>query len=416
MLGLLAAGFLLWPFFRKEHGSDEGVLQASDEAKRLYREYMRDLERDRDAGVLGEAEFAELEADAARKLMAEAGSEKSVSGTRILARWPIFAAAGLLVVVAVLLYRDLGAADGVALQKLFVESQSQPHSTVREQEITRRLHALVARNPEDTSSRYALAQRLMVSADISGAIAQYREILKIHPQESGVRAELAQALFFKHGKSITPEVKQLVDQVLTEDAVNTTALGLAGVAAFEEKRFADARDHWSRALTHMPAGSQGALALQAGVAQARLALGEVAEDQTGAVDADASVAQQPGDTAAQPTDKAASSIRIAVSLAGSASLDPATPVFVYARTADNPMPLAIRRLQVADLPTVVVLDESSAMMPGRSLASVNSVQLVARVAVGGSPSPQKGDWQGEIAALPRASWSESVEILINQQL
>ena len=63
------------------------------------------------------------------------------------------------------------------------------------------------------------------------------------------------------------------------------------------------------------------------------------------------------------------------------------------------MPLAIMKLQVADLPILVVLDTSMAMAPGMGLDSVDQLQLVARLSKSGGVTPSAGDWQASIGPL-----------------
>src|SRR5699024_8471935 len=80
-----------------------------------------------------------------------------------------------------------------------------------------------------------------------------------------------------------------------------------------------------------------------------------------------------------------------------ANLPGNTVVFVYARAwQGSPMPLAIRKLQVADLPARVMLTEAMAMAPQASLATANQVEVVARISLAGTPVPAAGDWQASV--------------------
>ena len=91
-------------------------------------------------------------------------------------------------------------------------------------------------------------------------------------------------------------------------------------------------------------------------------------------------------------------ILVSVSLGAFPNLDPGAPVFVIARDADAPRPpLAVRRLTVSDLPARIELTDADAMMPGRSLSDLDSVELLARVSLGGSPSARTGDLESEVA-------------------
>jgi len=53
------------------------------------------------------------------------------------------------------------------------------------------------------------------------------------------------------------------------------------------------------------------------------------------------------------------------------------------------------RLSADQLPTTVVLSDANSMIEGRTLSSVDEVQVVARVSFGGSAVPASGDLLGE---------------------
>jgi cytochrome c-type biogenesis protein CcmH len=91
-------------------------------------------------------------------------------------------------------------------------------------------------------------------------------------------------------------------------------------------------------------------------------------------------------------------IRVAVSVdpALTPKLRPGNVVFVSAREAGIPgPPLAAVRLSTDELPTTVVLSDSNAMVEGRNLSSVDEIQVVARVAFGGTAVVASGDLIGE---------------------
>jgi len=69
---------------------------------------------------------------------------------------------------------------------------------------------------------------------------------------------------------------------------------------------------------------------------------------------------------------------------------------VSAREAGIPgPPIAAVRLAADQLPTTVVLSDANAMIEGRDLSSVDELQLVARVAFGGTAVTTSGDLLGE---------------------
>ncbi|MCA0901283.1 c-type cytochrome biogenesis protein CcmI [Microbulbifer agarilyticus] len=422
MLALLLLPLALviaWPLVGKRHkarraeANTDGPEGASQAA--LYREHLAEIEQSRADGAIDEAQYASLKTELARKLLAEEqGGSYQLAQRRDGGRGLLFALAFAVPLAALGLYFYWGAHDDVALYRDIVASQSGASDMVVEARITQQLRKRVESHPEDLNSRYMLAQRLLVSNDIQGALAQYRYIVAKEPEAVNIRAELAQALFFANGSKITAEVIREVEQVLATQPNNTTALGLAGIAAFEQKNYMAAKSHWQRALNQLTPGSNAAQALAAGVQRAEAALAKVGGEAVANSTAIASESAEESASKVQSADE--NSIAVTVSLGDAVKYSPSTPVFVYARTAESPMPLAIVRLTAADLPARVVLDESRAMMPGRSLKTVDQVQVVARLAVGGNARPAPGDWQGEVKMLAREDWSKPLSIVIDQQI
>lgn len=79
---------------------------------------------------------------------------------------------------------------------------------------------------------------------------------------------------------------------------------------------------------------------------------------------------------------------------------PGTTLFIYATDTASPgPPLAVLRLRVEHWPVTFVLDDADAMIPGRNLSSVKSVQLEARISPRGEALPSPGDLVGSLAAV-----------------
>jgi cytochrome c-type biogenesis protein CcmH len=95
-------------------------------------------------------------------------------------------------------------------------------------------------------------------------------------------------------------------------------------------------------------------------------------------------------------------IEVEVSLAPelAAQVAPEDTLFVFARAAQgSPMPLAVQRRQVKDLPLKLRLDDSMALQPQLRLSAFPQVLVGARISKAGSATPQSGDLQGEVAPV-----------------
>ena len=91
---------------------------------------------------------------------------------------------------------------------------------------------------------------------------------------------------------------------------------------------------------------------------------------------------------------------------------PDETVFIFARAEKGPpMPLAVLRAKVRELPLAFSLDDSMAMAPELKLSSFDRVVVTARVSKAGGATPQPGDLQG--ASTPVGNRANAVEVVID---
>jgi len=73
------------------------------------------------------------------------------------------------------------------------------------------------------------------------------------------------------------------------------------------------------------------------------------------------------------------------------------------------MPVAILKMQVADLPRAFVLDDSTSMSPDATLSKAGKVRVEIRVSRSGNAAAQAGDLSGVLTDVePRADGLELV--------
>ena len=78
------------------------------------------------------------------------------------------------------------------------------------------------------------------------------------------------------------------------------------------------------------------------------------------------------------------------------------------------MPLAVARLQASSLPALVTLDDSMAMMPGRTLSAAQQVQIVARITRSGGVVAEAGDLEGEIGPVDPSASPRVLPLLVDR--
>lgn len=376
LLLLVALAFLLIPVLRGRKAQTEEDRTSLNVA--LYQERLDELETQRDSGTLTAEQFEAGRAEAARELLADTEGADNGRSYRLGKALPLLVAT-LVPLLGFGLYLHWGASDKVELTR----EMREPPRTI--EEMTSRLERVVEAQPESAEGWYFLGRTYMAQDRPADAARAYEQAVKRGGREPELLGQWAQALYFASQKKLTPEVKALTEEALKADPNEITSLGLLGIAGFEEGRYQDAIGYWERLIGQLPADDPSRGALQGGIdkARERLKASGVAVE---------SPAVAPAPVGAQ--------LKVRVDLAATLKdkVQPGDSVFIFARaTSGPPMPLAVKRMTVADLPVEVSLSDADAMMPQLKLSNFPQVQLVARISRSGNATA--GEWIGSSSPL-----------------
>jgi cytochrome c-type biogenesis protein CcmH len=350
-------------------------VSARDANVSIYRDQLRELEGDLSGGKITRDDYDRSRRELEARLLADvAAADASPEPRRSPIRWTAGVAIPLL---AVGVYFTVGSPR-------MIEREAQ--ETVTEQQIQAMVARLAARlreNPDDTDGWKMLGRSYAVLGRFTDAADAYARAATRAPRDAQLLTDFADALAMARGQSLQGEPEKLVLRALAIEPTNLKALALAGTAAYERKDFDRAARYWRRMLPLVPPDSEEARAIQANVDEAlamkgsRVLRGEV---------------------------------RLAEKLKGSVSPDDV--VFVFARAAEGPpMPLAVLRKRVRDLPIAFALDDSMAMAPAAKLSKFPRVVVSARVSKSGQAAPQPGDLQGASAMV--ANDASGVRVVID---
>lgn len=385
LLLLTALAFLLIPVLRIRK------LQAEEDRTALnvtlYQERLQELENQLQAGVLDQAQMEAGRAEAARELLDDTEGvqrRSSVLGGKI----PLISAL-LVPVLGVALYLHWGAVDEVVQTRQMAAAQ--PQSI---EEMTARLEQTVQQQPESAEAWYFLGRTYMAQERAGDAAKAFERAVEIAGRAPELLGQWAQALYFAEGKQWSEQMQALTDEALKADPQEVTSLGLLGIAAYESQRYADAVSYWERLVAVLPEQDPSRAAIAGGIERARQQMGE---------------GEQPS-AAAEPSVKVhALEVRVSLSPEVQQNVQPDDAVFVFARALSGPpMPLAVKRLKVSDLPVQISLSDVDAMMPELKISRFDQVQLVARVSRAGNAT--QGEWTGQTG--PVASTSRDVQALL----
>ena len=283
-------------------------------------------------------------------------------------------------------------------------------------EVTASLEARLARDPNDREGWRMLGRTYLVGGNAAKAAESYEKANALAPQKDiDLQLDLAEALVLTDDPAVQPRARAIIDDALAADADNQKALWYQGVIAVRAGDNETAKKNWTRLL----AGNPPPEIRDVITAQLKELGVEVA---AGAGAAGPAMAAAGGGMGAGPVSGGGGgggatgrTIRISVkvdpSLAG--NVKPGALLFVAAREPGIPgPPIAATRITTDDLPAVVVLSDADTMIAGRDLSSVNDVEIVARVAYGGTAVTASGDLIGR--AVQKKGGSENLDVVINQ--
>ena len=366
--------------------AQQGAVSRRDANIAIYRDQLRELDADLAAGLLAQADYErarrELEARALQDAAPEAAP--AARGGRALA-WGIGAAVPVLALAVYLVVGNPGA----------LSPRSDEHAAVEHQldAMIDRLANRLREQPDDAEGWKLLGRSYVVLGRFAEAADAYAKAAARSPRDAQLLADFADALAMARGQQLAGEPEKLIARALEIDPENLKALALAGTAAFARKDYAGAARQWEKMLPLVAPDSEDAREIRANVQEARALAGKPP------------LAEKP-----VATRQLSGTVALAPKIKGQASPD--DTVFIFARAAEGPpMPLAVRRLKVRELPTSFTLDDSMAMAPGMSLSAHPRVVVVARISRSGAPVAQPGDLQGASSTV--ANDARGVAIVID---
>ena len=398
VLLLLSGLFYLFP--RVRPGVDEEDLRRAN--LEWYRVREQELAQEGDDGLREDARLRLLEDE-----QASAREAVEVSGS-----FPVWILFPLIAVVASALYYRLGAAPDVLISR---QLQGMPENAPPEQ-----MQALVdavelraAQRPENLHYVALLGRYYMGQQDYGRAGEYYGQLADEAPEDAQALAYAAQADYLAAGRRLSDQARMRAEQALAVDPHQRTALGLLGMASFEQGSYRAAVEYWQRLLAMEPPGSESANMIAGVIETARQRLGAEGPAAPAAAAAQAAAPGDvaPGDVASSNAASSDAGVTVRVSLPAGAEIGAADTVFVLARNAESQsrMPIAVRRLQGSQLPLTLRLDDSNSMA-GQKLSQTDSVLVLVQVSPGGQPGEANATWLGQAGPLAPGASTEALEI------
>jgi cytochrome c-type biogenesis protein CcmH len=381
----------------------------------VYRDQLKELETDRDNGLLAEEKFQaakmELEARLADDALApDAAATPVRAGSRTLG----YALAGILPAAAFGLYFWLGNPTSLIAiaDAQSAEAGAATAGAPGEHDVMKLIQQVEEKtraNPNDAEAWAILAKTYAAVEHWTEALQAYEKAIKLTPDEPSVMTGYAEALAVANNRVLTGRPIELVLQALKKNPDDMKGLELAGIHAFQEQNFAQAGYYFKRLHKLLPP--------EVPYAQDVLAAQKEAERlaQTAVTGLDTLASPPPGGDP-QPSAGARAGIAGSVDIAPAlkSRLSSSDTVFLFARPGNSGAPVAAIRSDAGSLPLEFNLDDSMAMNPGNVLSRHKEVVLVARVSKSGNPIAQPGDFEGRMSGVKVGA--SGVKLVIDQVL
>lgn len=239
-----------------------------------------------------------------------------------------------------------------------------------------RLEADLERDPRQIEGWRLLGRAYREMGRPADAREALERAARLDPEDLSAQVEYAQARSLADPQQrFDEEAARILERVLALDPGHDRARLFLGIAQRQAGRDADAAATWEPLLARL--GGEAAAGLREQIDAARAAAG-----------------LPPLETAAPEASPHAVTVRVSFDpdFAASVRVDPDAAVFVIARVPGGPpMPVAVQRRYVSELPLELVLDDGDSPMPTQTLSDVGEVELVARISSDGSATPQEDD-------------------------
>jgi cytochrome c-type biogenesis protein CcmH len=396
-LVLLSGIFYLFPVMTTKSRAED-----SDEANlEWYRLRQAELEEQGDDGLKRDIQLRLLEDNV--KPDSPLGLSASAQG------FPQWLLLPFVAVLSGALYYQLGAAPDVLINKQLdsLDEQSTPEQM---QTLFAAIERRSAQRPANLHYTALLGRFYMGQQNYAQAAQLYGALAQEAPGDAEALAYAAQSEYLAGGRALSDRARMYAEQALAVDPHQRTALGLLGMASFEQGQYRAAIEYWQRLLAMESPDSETAQMIAGVIARAQDKM--TAE---GSAPPETAPGTAPG-TAPEtaPAPEVTAGVTVRVSLPEGVKLAGSDTVFVLARATDaqSRMPVAVQRLSASQLPATIRLDDSKSMA-GQKLSELNSIAVVVQVSPSGQPGEASATWLGKVGPLAPSLNTDATEVLLS---
>ena len=410
---IVALIFLLRPLLLELTKSD---IDRAAQNVAITKERLNELKIEFEQGTITKEEYEQTKEELEQALLndveesaVKSKSSSNESFTRLTRYFLIFS----VPVLAISFYVYLGQPDLIEGAKKQAAAPAGHDTTANGkrasvEEMVEKLAARMKEQPDNAEGWYMLGRSYMSMGRYQEAVAALEKTNKLVPDNYAVMLRYADALTMLRGGRISGKPFELIKKAVEIKPDDTTGLWLLGMGYEEKGEYKKAISYWQQ-LIPLLKDNKSTDEVNKLIRAAKKKSGINLTDSSSVT---ASSVNKLSDS------KSNASLKISVSINKSRlkNVSMEDIVFVFAKAVNGPpMPLAVARKKVKDLPLVVTLDDTMAMIPSMKMSNFTNVQISARVSKSGQPRAQSGDVQSEILIV-KSSQKETIKLMINKIL
>ncbi|MFO1070570.1 MAG: c-type cytochrome biogenesis protein CcmI [Geminicoccaceae bacterium] len=243
-LAIVVALALLWPLLRTPGEPERARFDLA-----IYRDQLAELDRDRERGLIGEAEARAARLEIERRMLRAADGAGPASSARPL-RMVLVGTAVAVPLLAGALYLRLGAPD--VPDQPFAARPAPEAPPVDIAAMVARLEARLADSPADTEGWLMLGRSKAALGDPEAAAHAYRKALALEPGSVEALAGLAEALVMAGNGVVGPEAEDLLRRLEAAAPDDPRAGYYLAMADQQAGRPKEALARWQKILAQSP--------------------------------------------------------------------------------------------------------------------------------------------------------------------
>ena len=406
ILVFFTAGFIFYPLIKNKQQTHEQAYTLSN--TRLIKQRLLELDEEYAQGVISDKHRQQAKKELKLALIDEtqdidwSTAHESSIQTKTIG----YSILGLLLVSVSVIYWHVSHVDDVvhlfdsqqnmqALTQKIIIDPSQDVTMKDVQAFTLAIRSRIQNNEEDATGWMLLGRLYSSLGQFEQSYQAFEKSLLIKPNDTETLASYAQALMSPNQIDYLREAKNILIRLLNLEPDNNQAALMLAMTAGQLGDVAISEKYFAQIKSLLPSNNPAIVQIQAKIDELK---GKPKLNTGLSITVDASE-------------------DIQRRLAQHNRLQPSFLfVFIKDAASDNPLPAAVRKLDLRNLPMTVTLTSDDAMMASYSINNIDEMLVTARLSFDENVQSSPGELEGTTQLTKVANAIIPVEVIINKEI